>query len=121
MHNIKIPKYVINGYSSTEAERYANENGFKFVNLDSEAPDLEDNIFDYGIFKLGDVSLDGKISFLDAILTQKYALGLVELDDIQIFNAHVSSYYNNVTTANAIFIQKYVLGAEDSLGGNTVG
>ncbi len=118
---IRLPEYVINGYSSTEAERYANENGFKFVNLDSEAPDLEDNIFDYSIFKTGDVNLDGRVSFSDAIMTQKYALGLVELEDIQKYNALVYNYYKSVTIVNAIFIQKYVLGLEDSLEYRAVG
>ncbi len=111
----KIPGYVINGYASTAAEQYASENGFKFVNLYVDEPDMSDNIFDYDVFKLGDVNLDGVVSVLDATLIQKYIVDMEELNDVQKSNALVSTYREKISVENATFIQKYIAGLESSL------
>lgn len=118
---VKIPGYVINGYASTEAEQYASENGFKFVNLYVDEPDMSDNIFDYSVFKLGDVNLDGVVSVLDATLIQKYIVDLEELNDIQKSNALVSAYREKISVENATFIQKYIVGLEFSLNNDAKG
>ena len=34
-YHVKIPNFVIRGYAGSEAERYAKDNGFEFVSLDS--------------------------------------------------------------------------------------
>lgn len=112
---VKIPGYVINGYSSTAAEQYAEENGFKFVDLYVDEPDISDNIFDYSVFKIGDVNLDGIVSISDVTLIQKYLAGLTELNDIQKSNSLVFTYKKEISIVNATYIQRYLAELEYSL------
>lgn len=63
------------------------------------------------IINYGDVNKDGKITTADALEVQKYVLGLVTLDDIQIEAADVERLgEDKVTTADALAIQQFVLG-----------
>lgn len=63
------------------------------------------------IINYGDVNKDGKITTADALEVQKYVLGLVTFDDIQIEAADVErSGEGKVTTADALAIQQFVLG-----------
>lgn len=49
----KISDFTIRGYKNTEAEKYANENGFRFVALDDEV-----DYFSYNPFEFFDKSFD---------------------------------------------------------------
>ena len=118
---VTIPDYVINGYASTAAEQYAKENGFKFVDLYVDEPDISDNIFDYSVFKLGDVNLDGIVSITDVTFIQLYLSGLKGLNDIQKSNALVNIYTENISITNATFIQLYLAGFEPSLYNDSKG
>ena len=56
----KISDFTIYGYSDTDAERYAKENGFKFIELSAQSSVI-----------LGDVDGDGEVTILDATAVQR--------------------------------------------------
>lgn len=66
----KIDGFVIYGYKNTEAEKYAMENGFEFIEL---APP----------YVLGDVDRDGELSILDATAIQLFVARLTNFDEEQ--------------------------------------
>ena len=91
--------FVIYGHKDTAAERYATENGFKFVDLDAPVPS----------FELGDVNRDGSVNIKDATAIQKNIAGLIEFDTEQNsladFNEDAS-----VNIKDATAIQKKIAG-----------
>lgn len=114
---VYIPDFVINGYSSTAAQSYAESCGIKFVDIENQSPEKTDELFDYGVFIKGDVNLDGKVSVLDATLICKWLAEDAELTPVQLSNALVCESYSTINITNAANIQKYVVGLIDSLDG----
>lgn len=62
----------------------------------------------------GDVSLDGALSMQDAVLLQKYALGLVDLTDAQIQNGDLDAS-GQTDDADAILLLRFLLQLSDEL------
>ncbi len=69
-----IKDYAIKGYKQSAAETYANENGFKFIDVE----------------QLGDADLSGFVDIADVTLIQKYIAHLEPLDEIQLNVADVN-------------------------------
>lgn len=63
-------------------------------------------------YLLGDVNSDGKVNLFDAILVQKYSVGIITFTDKQIAIADVSRD-GKVKMIDAILIQKYALSVID--------
>ena len=63
-------------------------------------------------YLLGDVNSDGKVNLFDAILVQKYSVGIITFTDKQIAIADVSRD-GKVKMIDAILIQKYALSMID--------
>ena len=105
---IEIPDFTIYGYAGTDAQRYAEENNFKFVDISNQEVEIVDKGFDYSIVKKGDVNLDGVVSVQDATLVQKYLAGEAEFNSIQEYNSLVSDNDYNVSINNVTAIQKYL-------------
>ena len=63
-------------------------------------------------YLLGDVNSDGKVNLFDAILVQKYSVGIITFTDEQIAIADVSRD-GKVKMIDAILIQKYALSVID--------
>ncbi|HZJ75170.1 MAG TPA: dockerin type I repeat-containing protein, partial [Clostridia bacterium] len=63
-------------------------------------------------YLLGDVNSDGKVNLFDAILVQKYSVGIITFTDEQISIADVSRD-GKVKMIDAILIQKYALSVID--------
>lgn len=112
--NIKIVSFVINGYTES-AKEYAQENGFKYVDLNKEKPDFDDSIFDISILKRGDSDLDREITIIDAKTIQKYIAHIINANDYQLYNMRVKDYYDEITILNATQIQKYLAHIIDTL------
>lgn len=111
---LKIDSYVINGYTDA-AKQYAEENGFKYVDLNTEEPDFDDSMFDMSVFKAGDSDLDKNITIVDATVIQKYLAKLQTVNDYQRYNMRVKSCESTITIANATVIQKYLAKIIDTL------
>ena len=92
--------FVIRGYKGTEAERYANENGFRFVALDGAEP----NPTEYG-----DANGDGKIDVTDATEIQKFAADMVKFNDAQLKFADANKD-GKITVDDTTMVQKYAAG-----------
>ena len=67
----KVKDFTIYGYKGSEAERYANDNNFKFTALDDEPSDPTKTT-DREIF--GDIDGDGIITVVDSTFLQRYAI-----------------------------------------------
>lgn len=119
--SIFIPEFVINGYNSTPAEEYANENGLRFVDIKTQSPIHTDEPFDYGIFIKGDINLDGKINIDDVTLLNKWLAGIEELNQVQLCNAIVCEAYSKIDIDCATNIQKYLSDIINSLDGSAAG
>ncbi len=105
---IKIPDFTVYGYKGTAAEKYAEDNGFNFVDITEGKPELSDEGFDYSIFKTGDVNLDGEVSILDATTIQRYVAKIEEFNGIQEYNAIVNYNYDSISITEATIIQRVV-------------
>lgn len=105
---IEIPDFTVYGYAGTDAQRYAEVNEFKFVDITTQQPEITDNGFDYSVFKKGDVNLDGIVSIQDATLVQKVLAGDANLNSIQEANSLVGFYDHSITINNVTEIQKYL-------------
>lgn len=92
---VKVDGFTIYGYTGSDAERYANENGFKFVSLSADPTQ-----------KLGDVNGDGSISIDDATAVQKYLANMLDL------SAELADVDKNgsITIDDVTLIQKYLAG-----------
>ncbi len=111
---LKIDSFVINGYTDA-AKQYAVENGFKYVDLNTEEADYDDSLFDMSIFKAGDSDLDSNITIVDATVIQKYLAKLQTVNDYQRYNMRVKSCETTITISNATVIQKYLAKIIDTL------
>ncbi len=107
----RIPDFKVYGYAGTDTQRYAEYNGFEFIDITNGKPEIVDEGFDYDKFNKGDVDLDSKITVFDATLIQMYLADLKELNDVQKHNAVT---YFDITNAISIMsvtqIQRYVAG-----------
>lgn len=104
---IFIEDFTINGYTEKQKE-YANENGLKFVDLNSEDEIMNDKKFDPSVFKYGDIDLDRDITILDATMIQKDLANLTTLNTYQKYNSFVYTEPNSYSIKNAVLIQKYL-------------
>lgn len=118
---VYIPDFVVNGYSKTAADAYANASGLKFVDISTNEPVATGELFDYTVFIKGDVNLDGVVNILDATEINKWLTKQAELDAVARCNAIVCDAYSEITVQNATDIQKYVVGLIDSLDGSAAG
>lgn len=99
----RLDNVIIRGYTGTAAESYANENGFTFIALDDQttttevstattitttAAESQTQTFTTTTSSTlcGDINLDGTIDISDAVLLQKYAAEMVELNQQQRLN-----------------------------------
>ncbi|MEE0856309.1 MAG: leucine-rich repeat protein [Ruminococcus sp.] len=94
----KIEDFVIIGHKNSEAQRYADENGFEFIP-----------------FELGEINSDGVIDIRDVTAIQKGLAGLSELSDIQLVAADVNAD-KAVDVNDATHMQKYLAFLIDELG-----
>ena len=92
---LKDDDFTIYGYSGTDAERYAKENGFKFNDLSAQSPVI-----------LGDADGDGEVTILDATAIQRH---IAELPT-QSFNktAADADEDGEVTILDATSIQRHI-------------
>ena len=94
-----LENVIIRGYTGTAAETYANENGFTFIALDDQTTTTEvstattTTTTESQTFTTttpstlcGDINLDGVIDISDAVLLQKYAAEMVDLNQQQQLN-----------------------------------
>ena len=65
-------------------------------------------------YMLGDIDGNEKINLLDALYTQKYALGLYDMSEIQLLAANVDNS-SSIDLLDAIYIQKYALNDKSGL------
>lgn len=70
------PDFTIYGVKGTEAEKYAKDNEFKFIEITESIP--------------GDISGDGVVSADDAIVIQHHIAGLETLGEAQLKNADLN-------------------------------
>ena len=91
----KAEGFTIYGKPGSEAEAYANENGFTFIPCD-----------DYSV-TTGDVNGDSKVDITDATLVQQFAAELIELDENQ-KKAADTNKDGKVDIGDATLIQKFV-------------
>lgn len=69
---VVIDGFTIYGYNNTEAQRYANDNGIKYVSLgDVSADELI----------VGDADGDGRVTIIDATFIQRYLAQLEIIDE----------------------------------------
>ena len=94
----KYDGFVIRGYEGTEAERYANDNGFTFIPIISTGPTPTE---------YGDANGDGSVNISDATEIQMYAAGLSEFNEAQLKYADVTGD-GNVNIEDVTMIQKYI-------------
>lgn len=106
--SVTVPDFTVYGYVGTDAERYAEANDFRFVDISDGIPEIVDNGFDYNVFQKGDVDLDGEITIFDATLIQKWLVDKAELNQVQQYNAMVLIGVDEITIMGATQIQKYV-------------
>ena len=118
---IKNPNYVINGYSSTAAEKYASNNKIKFVDLNTQSPDMEQTYTNIDDLIAGDINLDNKVDINDVTLLQNFITGNVEFNDFQYKNSAVTHYSETISVNNVTEIQRYLSGKIDSLEIYSVG
>ena len=92
----KFIDLTVYGEAGSEAEAYANEHGFKFLEVKAE-------------YQPGDANLDGVISVADATLIMKSNVGLEELTDQQL---ELADYDGNgvVNVMDATELQKMLAG-----------
>ncbi len=67
---VVIDGVTIYGYYDTEAQRFANDNGIKFVLLDNKPE-----------FKIGDVDGDGRVTVIDASFIQRHIAQLATIPE----------------------------------------
>ena len=93
-YDSKAEGFTIYGKPGSEAEAYANENGFIFIS-------------DEYTVTIGDVNGDSKVDITDATLVQQFAAELIELDENQ-KKAADTNKDGKVDIDDATLIQKFV-------------
>ena len=91
---VKQTDFTIYGYTGTEAERYAKDNGFKFIPL--SVP----------VFTLGDVTGDGSVDIADSLFVARADAGLATLTEEQKKAADVNKD-GSADIADALMIARY--------------
>lgn len=119
--SVYIPDFVINGYSDTAAQQYAEEKGIEFVDVEKQTPIKTGELFDYGIFLKGDVNLDGNVNVLDSTLISKWIANSADLNPIQLSNALVCDSFDSIDITNATNIQKFAANLIDTLESSAAG
>ena len=94
----KSVSIIINGYAGTDAERYANKLGFKFVDISNGIP--------------GDVSGDGELSVTDVTDIQRYVAKSVDFTPQQLSVADYNS--DGVININDATAVQYALVSSQS-------
>ena len=95
----KYDGFTIKGCRGTEAERYANDNGFTFIALD-DGPNPT---------VYGDANGDGEIDISDVTAIQKYAAAYEKFNAAQLKYADVNKD-GAVDINDATAVQKYIAG-----------
>ena len=93
---VVIDGFTIYGYSGTEAHRYANDNGIKFVSLGNESE-----------LKIGDVDGDGSVSVVDATFIQSHLAQLDTIDEDRLTCADTNKD-GKITIIDATMIQRFI-------------
>jgi hypothetical protein len=91
----KIEDFTIYGTAGSAAERYANENGFKFVVGEEPA------------IKTGDVNLDGSVDIKDVTVIQSALADFTSLTDEQRAAADINGS-GDVSITDATLLQMYL-------------
>lgn len=91
----KVDGFTIYGYEGSAAERYAEDNGFAFVNLENAQEYL-----------LGDIDGDGEVSVLDATYIQKY-IALLPVPEYELAVADTEGD-GEISVLDAALIQKWI-------------
>ncbi|HCI60731.1 MAG TPA: hypothetical protein DE313_07980 [Ruminococcus sp.] len=112
--NVKIPDFVINGYGKGAAN-YAEQKGFRFVDLSKGEEAVTGGKFDYSVFLPGDANLDGKVDIKDVTLMQFWIAGIKTSKPIQKCNALLNVYGAKFSIECATKVQKYLAGMIDTL------
>ena len=99
--NVKIEGFAIDGVYGSEAEKYANDNGFEFIGSEPE-------------YKLGDVNGDEFTDIADALMIARFDAGLAELTEVQQKTADVNKD-NFADIADALMIARFDAGLIDSI------
>ena len=93
---VKIENFTIKGVEGSEAERYANDNGFAFIPLSDEPAPI-----------LGDANGDGEVDSVDATVVQRAATMVqVPYSEEQLMQADIDGD-GALTIVDATFIQRY--------------
>lgn len=98
MKNKKVDGFAICGVKGSAAEKYANDYGFDFIEIEPEEKKI-----------IGDVNGDNSVDILDATVVQKYSAGKENLSEEQLEVADVKND-NNVDILDATEIQKFAAG-----------
>jgi len=93
---VVIDGVTIYGYKNTETQRYANDNGIKFVLLGNE-PESE----------IGDVDGDGEITVIDATCVQSHMAQLIIIADDSIVFADANKD-GVISIMDATMIQRHI-------------
>ena len=101
---VPLSNFTVYGYKETDAERYANENGFQFVALDDQ-PVI-----------LGDPDGDGAVTVIDATKIQKKLAGIPISGSFNALAADIMG--DGLDIIDATYIQKYLahLPAPEGIG-----
>ncbi len=91
-----IDEFTIYGYSGTESQRYANDNGIKFVSLGNGYE-----------FEIGDVDGDGQVSIIDATEIQRHIAQLNTIPEDGLVFADADND-GEVSVIDATHIQRFV-------------
>ncbi|MDO4747687.1 MAG: leucine-rich repeat protein [Eubacteriales bacterium] len=118
---VSMPQFKVYGYPETGAQKYAERNGFEFIDISNGKPEITDEGFDYSVFLQGDIDLNGKVTVLDATLIQLWVADRIELNDIQLCNGIVCDIYNDVNIMSATYIQRYVAKIIPDFSGGAMG
>lgn len=119
-NSVYIPDFVINGHSGV-AKEYAENAGFKFVDIETQDPIRTGELFDYSVFMKGDINLDGMVNVQDATLLNKWVVKDAKLSPIQLSNGLVCDSFDSIDIQNVTDIQKYCTYLIDTLDSSAAG
>ncbi len=110
---------VLEGEAATAPEApevVDNENGtWIFCGWDVEFDNITADTEVHAVYYLlGDTNLDGNVTANDALLSMRYALGLIDLNDVQLKVSDVD-FSNDVTANDALKVMRYALNLIPSL------
>ena len=100
----QIEGFTIYGYRNSEAKRYADDNGFKFVDISPQSAIIP-----------GDVDGDGTVTITDATMIQIYVADLIDFSEAQKEAADTNAD-EAIDITDATMIQMYVAEQIEHLG-----